>query len=50
MVLEVRGFISFDISGLVGATVVESKISANGDSLFGTPFVTYGPLLVKAAY
>ena len=48
--LEVRGFISFDISGLAGATVIESKISATAGSLFGKPFVTYGPLIVKAVY
>ena len=48
--LEVRGFISFDISGLAGATVIESKISATADSRFGEPFVTYGPLIVKAVY
>ncbi|HAJ95278.1 MAG TPA: hypothetical protein DCP02_03495 [Actinobacteria bacterium] len=48
--LEVRGFISFDISGLAGATVMESKISATADAVFGKPFVTYGPLIVKAVY
>lgn len=48
--LEVRGLISFDTSGLAGATVIESKISATADSLFGKPFVTYGPLIVKAVY
>jgi len=48
--LEVRGFVSFDISGLAGATVVEADISVNADNLFGTPFNTYGPLLTKAVY
>ncbi len=48
--LEVRGFISFDISGLTGATVIESHISATADSIFGKPFDTYGPLIIKAVY
>ena len=48
--LEVRGFMSFDTSGLAGATVIESKISATADALFGTPFDTYGPLIIKAVY
>ena len=48
--LEVRGFMSFDTSGLAGATVIESKISATADALFGTPFDTYGPLIIKAVH
>jgi hypothetical protein len=48
--LEIRGFISFDISGLAGATVIESKISATEGSKYGEPFKFYGPLIIKTVY
>ena len=48
--LEVRGFISYDISELTGATIVKANLKATADNIFGKPFVTYGPLIIKAVY
>jgi len=48
--LEVRGFISYDISDLTGATIIKANLKANADNIFGKPFVTYGPLIIKAVY
>jgi hypothetical protein len=48
--LEVRGFISYDISQLSGATIESAKISGQSASVSGTPIVTYGPMFIKAVY
>jgi hypothetical protein len=48
--LEVRGFISFDISQLSGATIESAKISGKSYDVLGTPIATYGPMIIKAVY
>jgi hypothetical protein len=45
---EVRGFISFDISGLSGATIEKAKISGSANNIKGRPFVHYGPIIIKS--
>ncbi len=47
---EIRGFISFDISKLLGTTIESAKISGKSSIISGTPFKTYGPLIIKAVY
>ena len=47
---EARGFISYDISQLSGATIESAKISGKADVLAGTPIKTYGPMIIKAVY
>ncbi|MBM3705101.1 MAG: hypothetical protein FJW66_01110 [Actinobacteria bacterium] len=47
---EVKGFISFYIGNLAGSTIKSAKISATADNISGTPFKTYGPLIIKAIY
>ena len=47
---EVRGFISFDISELSGATIQSAKISGKSSTVYGTPINTYGPMIIKAVY
>jgi len=48
--LEVRGFISFDISELAGSQIESAKITGDADRVSGTPFEAYGPLIIKAVY
>jgi hypothetical protein len=47
---EARGFISFDISQLSGATIESAKISGKSSMVYGTPIAKYGPLIIKAVY
>jgi len=47
---EARGFISFDISQLSGATIESAKISGKSSTVYGTPIAKYGPLIIKAVY
>jgi hypothetical protein len=48
--LEVRGFMSFDISQLLGTAVESAKISGKAYALVGTPVATYGPMIIKSVY
>jgi len=45
---EVRGFLSFDISALSGATIEKVKISGTANNIKGRPFVHYGPIIIKS--
>jgi hypothetical protein len=47
---EVRGFMSYDISQLLGAAIESAKISGTAESLLGTPVATYGPMIIKSVY
>jgi hypothetical protein len=47
---EVRGFMSYDISQLLGAAIESAKISGTAESLYGTPVATYGPMIIKSVY
>jgi len=47
---QARGFISFDISQLAGATINKAKVSGTANIISGTPFQCYGPIIVKAVY
>jgi len=48
--LEVRGFMSYDISELLGSAIESAQISGKAYSLLGTPVATYGPMIIKAIY
>jgi hypothetical protein len=48
--LEIRSFMSYDISQLLGAAVESAKISGTAESLLGTPVSTYGPMIIKSVY
>jgi hypothetical protein len=47
---EVRGFASFDISGISGANIIEASIKATSLEKFGEPFNNYGPIIIKGVY
>ena len=47
---EVRGFASFDISGISGANIIEASIKATAQEVFGKPFNNYGPVIIKGVY
>ena len=48
--LEIRGFMSYDISQLLGAAIKSAKITGTAESLLGTPVATYGPMIIKSVY
>jgi hypothetical protein len=48
--VQCKGFASFDISGFSGQTITKAKLSAVCSEVKGTPFRTYGPLVIKAVY
>ncbi len=48
--VQCKGFASFDISGFSGMTIAKAKLSTVCSEVKGTPFKTYGPILIKAVY
>ncbi len=47
---EVRGFASFDISGIPGVNIIEASIKVVSQDKFGEPFNNYGPIIIKGVY
>jgi hypothetical protein len=47
---EVRGFASFDISGISGVNIIEASIKATALEKYGEPFNNYGPVIIKGVY
>jgi len=48
--VQCKGFASFNISSFSGLTIAKAKLSAVCSEVKGTPFRTYGPLVIKAVY
>jgi hypothetical protein len=48
--LEVRGFVSYDISQLIGTSIKTVIFSGKASEVQGTPVNNYGPMYIKSVY